>query len=345
MGFQTPHIRSLAEDNHKLARLLQSKISHKAKPARGLGKLETLALQLGLIQRSDVISLVQPQLLIFAGDHGVARSNISHYPSTSSTTMAQQVLAGGAASNVLARQHGFSVQLVDAGLMQDLPVHPMLIKRKIGHSTANFSQTPAMSLRLCETALQSGYDLATTLPGNVVAMGEIGHGSTASASMILSRLSSTTIAQATDQSIASEDALLLKKRALLLEASLKFKQVKSPMDVLQHFGGFETATMVGAMLGAASRGRVILVDGFCACAAALVAKHLCPAAVDHMVFAHTNGEPRHEHMLQALGVQPLLNLDLKMGEGVGALLAWPLVVSAGKILNEMSSGQSPAGSV
>ena len=335
MLFSLPLIDSVTDV--RLEAKLRHKIDHKTKPLGALGQLEDLALQVGLIQRSDVVSFHAPQMVVFAADHGIAAEGVSAYPQAVTAQMVVNMLAGGAAINVLARQHGFALHVVDAGVAADLEAHPQLISRKIAHGTQNLCKGPAMSAEQLQAALSAGAAIVKDLPGNVIALGEMGIGNTSSAALLLNRLAGTALKDATGRGTGLSDAQLKQKRRVLLLALMRHQDATTPLQALADLGGFEIAMMVGAMLQAASERRVILVDGFIAGAAALAARQMQPHVQHYMVFSHRSAERGHRALLEHLKARPLLDLDLRLGEGSGALLAWPLVQSAARLMNEMAS--------
>ena len=319
---------------------LQHKIDHKTKPLGALGRLEGLALQLGLIQRSETVALTQPQMVVFAADHGVAAEGVSAFPQAVTVQMVANMLAGGAAVNVFARQHGFALQVVDAGVAAEMPAHPQLLQRKVALGTRNLCLEPAMTETQVRTALNAGMQVVRDLPGNVVAFGEMGIGNTSSAALLLARLTGVPLADATGRGTGLNDEQLTHKQHVLARALARNPAATTPLDALADVGGFEIAMMTGAMLQAAAERRVVLVDGFIAGAAALVAHALVPQVIDYLVFCHRSAERGHSALLAHLEAQPLLALELRLGEGSGALLAWPLVQSAAAFLNEMASFES-----
>ena len=338
--FQVPAIESTADAS--LQARLRHKIDHKTKPLGALGLLEDLALQLGLIQRSESPALHSPQMVVFAGDHGIAAEGVSAYPQAVTVQMVGNMLAGGAAINVFARQHGFALQVVDAGVAAELPAHPQLQPRKIALGTKNLCHEAAMSRLEAQAALSAGMQVMQALPGNVVAFGEMGIANTSPAALLLARLTGASIEDATGRGTGLDDAQLQHKRDVLTRA-LARHPVTEPLDAvgeLAALGGFEIAMMAGAMLQAASERRVMLVDGFIAGASALIAQALAPQVRDYLVFCHRSAETGHRLLLAYLQAKPLLELDLRLGEGTGALLAWPLVQSAASFLNEMASFES-----
>ena len=339
-SFRLPPIEATVDPALE-ARLLR-KIDHKTKPLGALGRLEDLALQLGLIQRSESPSLQDPQIVVFAADHGIATEGVSAYPQAVTVQMVGNMLAGGAAINVLARQHGFALQVVDAGVAADLPAHAQLLVQKIAPGTRNLCLQPAMSLDQAQAAVTAGMDVMRALPGNVVALGEMGIANTSSAALLTARLTGASIETVTGRGTGLDDAQLLHKQGVLKRA-LAHHPATQPLDAMRELaalGGFEIAMMAGAMLQAASERRVVLVDGFIAGSAVLVALALAPHVLDYLVFGHRSAETGHRLLLAHLRATPLLELELRLGEGTGALLAWPLVQSAANFLNEMASFES-----
>ena len=333
-----------------LTQALQHKLNNKTKPLGSLGRLEALALQLGEILGTESPVLEQPQMVVFAGDHGLTARGISAFPSDVSWQMVENFLAGGAAVSVLARQHGISLTVVDCGVNHDflagLPAGTqrsgLLVRKVTGgeQGTADSSTQPAMTAAQCRQALQNGQDLVKSLPGNALLLGEMGIGNTSAASLLLARLTGLDIEVCTGAGTGLDAPAVQRKTAVLREVLARHAEVNAPLAALAAFGGFEIATMVGAVLQAAAERRVVVVDGFIATSAVLVAHALQPLVLQRCVFAHRSGERGHEFMLQHLGVQALLDLGLRLGEGSGAALAWPLLQSACTILRDMASFES-----
>jgi nicotinate-nucleotide--dimethylbenzimidazole phosphoribosyltransferase len=330
------------EDLHdaSLAARVQQQIDRKTKPLGALGRLEALALQLALIQGRTLPRLAQPQLVVFAADHGLAARGVSAYPSDVTWQMVENFLAGGAAVSVLARQHGLALTVVDAGVRHDFAPRPGLLLRKIGPGTADTMVGAAMSAVQCEQAIRAGREVVRGLPGNALALGEMGIGNTSAAALLLARLSGEPLARCVGRGTGLDDAALARKTALLAEVLAYHADATEPLDVLAAMGGFEIAMLVGALLQAAAERRVILVDGFIVGAALLVAARLQPAVLQRCVFAHRSDESGHALLLAQFGARPLLDLGLRLGEGSGAALAWPLLESACRILAEMASFES-----
>lgn len=332
-----PSIETIADP--ALQQRLQQRIDAKTKPRGALGRLEALALQLGLILRSEAPVLQQPQLLVFAADHGLAAQGVSAYPQDVTWQMVENMLAGGAAINVFARQMGLALSVVDAGVAHDFGPRPGLESCKIAPGTRDASLEPAMSHAQCIEAIGAGRELVRRRPGNVVMLGEMGIANTSSAALLLARLAGVPLADAVGRGTGLDDAGLAHKRNVLARA-LDRHRATAPLDVLAALGGFEIAMMTGALLQAASERRVIVVDGFVVGAALLAAHALAPAVLDCCVFAHHSAESGHVALLAALRARPLLDLDLRLGEGTGAALAWPLVDAAARMLGEMASFES-----
>lgn len=320
---------------------LQRKIDQKTKPLGALGQLETLALQLGLIQQSLSPQLHKPHILVCAGDHGAAKAGVSAYPQDVTWQMVENFLAGGAAINVFARQHGLGLVVADAGVAHDFGPRPGLVNAKVAAGTANYLTGAAMTAAQCEQALAAGAAIVRDLAGqgcNVLGFGEMGIGNTASASLLTHCLTELPLSAVVGRGTGLDDAGVVRKRGLLEQALAAWMDRSSePLAVLAHFGGFEIAMMTGAMLAAAAAGMVLLIDGFIVTSALLVAEKIAPALRDYCVFSHCSDESGHRLQLDHLQAKPLLQLGLRVGEGTGAALAWPLLVAACGFLGEMAS--------
>ena len=338
MTLELPPIDDI--DDPALAARLQQRLDGKTKPVGALGRLEALALRLGLVLGVEEPALTQPQLLVCAADHGLAARGVSAYPSDVTWQMVQNFLAGGAAVSVLARQHGLALSVVDCGVRHDFAPTEGLLIRKIAAGTADASIGPAMSAAQCEQAIANGMAVMRTLPGNALLLGEMGIGNSSAASMLLARLANQDIDACTGSGTGLDAAGRARKREVLRGVLDLHADATAPLDALAAFGGFEIATLVGAVLQAAHERRVIVVDGFIASAAVLVAAALRPQVVQRCVAAHESAEPGHRLLLNHLRLEPLLRLDLRLGEGSGAALAWPLLESACRILREMASFES-----
>jgi len=323
-----------------LSSALQAKIDQKTKPLGALGQLESLALQIGLAQNSLTPSLNKPCILIFAGDHGIAGAGVSAYPQTVTAQMVANFLAGGAAISVFARQHGIELLIVDAGVNADLDSHPKLIDAKIGKGTRNCLTHPAMTEEECVKALQAGAEIVLRqheYGSNCIGFGEMGIGNTSSAALLMHCLTGMPLVQCVGRGTGLNDEQLQNKTSVLQQALSQHKGATEPLDVLATFGGFEIAMMVGAYLKAAELGMLILVDGFIASAALLVASKLYPQVLDYCIFSHVSSEQGHQALLKQFNAKALLNMELRLGEGSGIALAYPLLQSAVVFLNEMAT--------
>lgn len=328
---------------NQLTAALRQKIDQKTKPLGALGLLERVALRIGQIQQTTAPTLTRPTALVFAGDHGITAEGVSPYPQEVTRQMVLNFLAGGAAINVFARQHSMELFVIDAGVNGDLPDHPRLLKRKVAPGTKNFLREPAMTPEQGEQAISAGAAVAHEMRDtgcNILICGEMGIGNTSSASAMLSVLSGAPIEECVGPG-AGLNSPGLRKKIDILNAAIRHHALDAdPLRVLTTFGGFEIAMICGAYLQAAQERMVILVDGFISTSALLVASRLYPAVLDYCVFGHLSEEPAHGKMLELLRGEPLLRLNMRLGEGTGAAAAYPLVESAARFLNEMASFES-----
>lgn len=343
-AFTVPAIADISDA--PLAARLQHLLDNKTKPLGSLGRLEALALRIGLVLGTEAPALLQPQMLVCAGDHGLAAKGVSAFPSDVTWQMVENFLAGGAAVSVLARQHGLQLTVVDCGVARPIaqretaPGAPHLLVHKVAPGTADASVGPAMTAEQCAQAITNGMEVVRGLPGNALLLGEMGIGNTSVASLLLARLAGLPLAEVTGAGTGLDAAGIERKRAVLQQALDTNADATTPLAALAALGGYEVATLVGAVLQAAAERRVIVVDGFITSAAVLVASHLQPAVLQRCVFAHRSGERGHALMLAKMQAEPLLDLGLRLGEGSGAALAWPLLQSACAVLAEMASFES-----
>ena len=324
---------------------LQHKIDNKTKPLGSLGQLESLALQLGQILGTESPKLDQPQMLVFAGDHGLTARGVSAFPSDVTWQMVENFIAGGACVSVLAKANNISLNVVDCGVNHaflDASKTPRagLLNAKIANGTSDSSNAAAMTAAQCQQAIENGMTIVKNLPGNAILLGEMGIGNTSAASLILSRLHGLDISDCTGAGTGLDTSGIDRKTSVLREVLAFHANVIKPIDVLAAFGGFEMATMLGAVFQAAAERRVIVVDGFITTAVILVAHAMQPTVLQRCVFAHRSGERGHGLMLEKLNAKPLLDMGLRLGEGSGAALAWPLLLAACAVLREMASFES-----
>ena len=329
---------------------LQQAIDRKTKPVGSLGRLEQIALKMGLIQQSVAPVLKNPHILVFAGDHGIADEGVSAYPKEVTRQMVLNFLSGGAAINVFTRQHDIGLTIVDAGVYHDFSHdfgamdHPGFRSEKIGMGTKNFLQQPAMSREECIRAVETGGRLTEELfqsGTNIIGFGEMGIGNTSAASLLTAALTGASMADCVGRGTGLDDAGLKRKTDILERALKKMNgfttERANPTEVLQYAGGFEMAMMCGAMLKAAELKMAFLVDGFIATSVFLCACRWYPSVVNYAFFCHLSGEKGHKRLLEEFDEQPLLDLEMRLGEGSGCAVAYPLIESAVLFLNEMAS--------
>ena len=315
-------------------------IDSKTKPLGALGVLETLAAQIARIQGTLTPSLNHCRLTLFAGDHGIAHEGVSAYPQAVTRQMVANFLAGGAAANVFARTNGVELQVVDAGVAGDSMDTPGLVSRRIAPGTRNSAVEPAMTMEQCDGALLAGDELGANIAAHAAAFGEMGIANTSSATLVAHKLTGAGLDALIGRGTGLDDDGLERKRAVLARAATRTAERLDARDALTEYGGFEIAMMAGAMVGAARAGAVVLVDGFIASVAALAAVEIAPALRDYLVFAHRSAEQGHRTVLDALAARPLLDFDMRLGEGTGALVAWPVLKCAAAMLSEMASFES-----
>ncbi len=329
-----------AVSNHQLEQI-KHHIDTKTKPLGSLGKLESLAQQLALILECDRPQLTKPTQLVFAGDHGVAEFGVSIAPSEVTGQMVANFCAGGAAINVFCRQANMDFKVIDCGTKNEQPDHPALIKQRLGDCTEPFNVNRAMSDQNAMLGLRFGQQVAQdqiTQGCNIIGIGEMGIANTTSAAAIMMALTGLDLECCVGRGTGVDDHSFARKKEVIRTAMLlHHEQLTSPLQVLATLGGFEIAQMTGAMLGIAQAKKVIIVDGFISTVAALLAVKMYPNARDYMIFSHCSKELGHHLLLQELNAEPLLNLDLRLGEGSGCPLALPLLQSALAFYNEMAS--------
>jgi nicotinate-nucleotide--dimethylbenzimidazole phosphoribosyltransferase len=314
------------------------------KPLGALGRIEELALHIACQLGEPRPRLRQPQMLVCAADHGVTAQGVSAFPAEVTRQMVLNMLAGGAAISVLARQHGLALTLADCGVRavgaEALPEAVVDLRVPgLEQGTQDLSQGPAMRPEQAEQAMDNGAALLRRLPGNALLIGEMGIGNTSAAALLMARLTGLPLADCVGRGAGLDDAQLARKQAVLARA-LQANAPGSPLQTLAQLGGLEIATLAGAVRQALAERRVVVVDGFIASAAVAVLDALQPGAAAACVFSHASAESGHARWLQRLGVRPLLDLGLRLGEGSGAALAWPLLVSACALLDEMASFDS-----
>ena len=317
---------------------IQSKIDNLNKPKGSLGRLEELAMQICLIQQTLSPELSHPCHLLLGGDHGIEREGVSVSPREVTWQQMINFTRGGGGVNMFCRQHGFKLRIVDVGVDYDLAHIPGIIDRKIGRGTKNFLYEPAMTEEEYDKAIAVGASLVDDCIEEgckVLSIGEMGIGNTSPSSIWMHLFGNIPLEKCIGAGAGLDTPGIRHKYEVLSKAVERFKA--NPQDPLRYFGGFEMIAAIGAMLRAAECHLVILVDGFIMTACALAAIRLYPASQDYMIFTHCGDESGHRMMLDIVEAKPLLNLGLRLGEGTGALCAYPLVDSAVRMINEMNN--------
>ncbi|MFM0050849.1 nicotinate-nucleotide--dimethylbenzimidazole phosphoribosyltransferase [Caballeronia grimmiae] len=318
-------------------------IDMKTKPPGSLGRLESLALQIGLIQRTTKPRIERPAMIVFAGDHGIAAEGVSPYPQEVTAQMVANFLSGGAAINALSRSVGMALEIVDAGVATPIPIDHGYERLSLGLGTRNFAHEAAMSRDAALEAIARGAARVrhhASLGTNVIGFGEMGIANTSAAACLMSRLCALPVDECVGRGTGLDDRGLAHKRDVLARALATHASGGDAIDTLATFGGFEIAMMTGAYLAAAEARMTVLVDGFIASSALLVASKIASDVLDYCVFAHASNEAGHRRMLAHFDAAPLLQLDLRLGEGTGAALALPLLRAAVAFVDEMASFDS-----
>jgi len=316
-------------------------MDNKTKPRGSLGRLEELACRLASIYGTPDPALPDKAVVVMAADHGVADEGVSAYPQEVTAQMVRNFAAGGAAINVLARLHQVRVVVVDMGTKAHLENLAGVRSYRLGPGTANFTRGPAMSREVAVRAVEFGIALAAELHETgvgLLAVGEMGIANTTAASAIASALLRMTPEQVTGRGTGVDDDRLRRKVWAVGQAlAVNRPDPADPLDVLAKVGGFEIAGLVGIILGAAARTVPVVLDGFITGTAALIAAGLCPAAREYLIASHRSAEPGHAFILRHLALQPLLELDMRLGEGTGATLSLNLVEASLRLLREMAT--------
>lgn len=310
--------------NADLERRIRARLDSLTKPPGSLGRLESLALQIGLIQKTEMPAIGRKAMAIFCADHGIVEEGVSPYPAEVTCQMVENFRAGGAAITVLCRLYG---------------IHPVIVDMGVGAPTKNFAREPAMSREQAESAIARGMECADA--GEVLGAGEMGIGNSTSAAALFSAFSGLDPSETAGRGTGLGDAGLARKIEVIRRAlRLHQPDAADPVNVLAALGGFEIAAIAGLILGAAARRRMLVLDGFISCAGALVARAIAPASLDYVVFSHRSAERGHRRMLEFLNAQPLFDLDMRLGEGTGAALGINVVEASLKLYREMATFES-----
>lgn len=323
---------------------IRQKIDNLNKPKGSLGRLEDLALQICLVQHTLSPVLRHPCHILFGGDHGIEREGVSVSPRDVTWQQMVNFTKGGGGVNMFCRQHGFELMLVDVGVDHDLSAYPQILDRKIASGTQNFRYGPAMTAEQFDKAVATGGEMVGMCLEkgcNVICLGEMGIANTSPSSVWMSLLGGIPLADCVGAGAGLDVPGIRHKYEILADAVGHFKATcvdeRDAGQVIRHFGGFEMVAAIGAMLRAAEEKMLILVDGFIMSACALAASRLYPAVTEYMVFGHQGDESGHKRMLGLMDAKPLLDLGLRLGEGTGALCAYPIIDSAVRMINEMNN--------
>jgi nicotinate-nucleotide--dimethylbenzimidazole phosphoribosyltransferase len=328
----------------KISALTQQRLDAKTKPRRSLGRIEDLACRFAAIRNTATPSMPNKAVVVMGADHGVAEEGVSAYPQEVTAQMLLNFARGGAAINVLARHAGARVVVVDMGVKETLPPSPEIRSVRIGPGTRNFTHGPAMSEAEAQKALEIGIELAHELTADgvtLIGIGEMGIANTTAASALTAALTGAAAEEVTGVGTGIDQPTRMRKVEVIRRAlASNYPKSTQPMDVLHKLGGFEIAGLAGVVLGAAERRAAVMVDGFIASVAALVAVRFAPAACEYLVASHRSVEIGHRLVLEQLGTKPLLDLELRLGEGTGAALAMSLVDAAVLLLHDMATFES-----
>lgn len=330
----------IVEPDSALIEKIKHKIDFKTKPIGALGQLEDIAMQICKIQQTLSPTLTNPTIVVFAGDHGLANEGVSAYPQEVTHQMVLNFLGGGAAINVFCSQHHIDLKIVDAGVNFEFGDRPGLIDAKIGMGTKNSLTEAAMSPAQLEQAIQKGAEIVTEIQKagtNIIGFGEMGIGNTSAASLIMSHICQMPIQTCVGRGTGVDDEGWRGKVNTLVQVQTKHSAISETKELLQAVGGFEIAMMCGAMLQAASLGMIVLVDGFIATAAYLCAQSFNENTKHFAIFCHRSDESGHKQILDYLEAKPILDMKLRLGEGTGCALAYPLIQSSVDFINKMTS--------
>jgi len=319
----------------------QARQNQLTKPQGSLGKLEELSIHLAGIQGKSIPQIRHKAIITMAGDHGVVAEKVGNWPQEVTAQMVHNFLSGGAGVNVIARQVGARVIVVDVGVATEMGPSPRLLARKIAPGTQNISLGPAMTREQALTAVETGIEIvgAEVAKGlDIVGTGDMGIGNTTPSSAICAVMTGRRVAEVTGRGTGITDEQLAHKIEVIERAlAVNHPDPNQPLDVLAKVGGLEIGGLVGVILAAAARRIPVVIDGFISGAAALIAAGLAPRSKDYLIPAHVSAEAGHKLLLQHLGLKPLLDLAMRLGEGTGAALGIFLAEVAAKVLAEMST--------
>ena len=331
------------QEKTDFSRLLQEKIDSKTKPIGALGSLETLAFQIASVFETLNPKITNPNIVVFAADHGIANHGVSAYPQDVTRQMVNNFLEGGAAINIFCKQHNIELFIVDAGVNYDFPTNAKLLNAKIAKGTQSFLHAPAMSETELQLCFEKGKSIIETIAktgSNCIGFGEMGIGNTSTASVLMSLLTGFPIEECVGKGTGVDLEKLIQKQNILKKAIENYSGQAELMSQLAYFGGFEIIQMASGILTAFENKMIILVDGFICSVAFLIASKINTDIHKNAVFCHCSAEKAHQKLLDYLQAKPILNLDLRLGEGTGCAIAFPILKSAVAFLNEMASFES-----
>jgi nicotinate-nucleotide--dimethylbenzimidazole phosphoribosyltransferase len=328
--------------NASLSKKIAARLDDLTKPPRSLGRLEEFALQYCLCRKSEEARITRSGMYVFAGDHGITAEGVAPYPKEVTTQMVHNMVAGGAAISVMCRNAGIDCTVVDMGVDADFTPAPGLHIAKVGRGTRSFLRESAMTNPECERAVAAGMSLAQSCEADLCGIGEMGIGNTSSASALCALLMGCDGAETVGRGAGAEGAVLDKKRHVIADAVTFHRREwnKTPLDALRRVGGYEVAGMVGFILGCAKKRIPVVVDGFIATTAALTVVKAAPVAKEYLFFGHASNEQFHRRVLSSLGVRPILDLDMRLGEGTGAALAMQIIAQAMNCYHQMATFSS-----
>ncbi len=327
--------------NPLLEKALAEKLQRRKEMSGSVGELEPLAVRLGLMQRTLKPKFRDPQLLVFAADHGIAVDGIRGPDGRSTAETVRRLMAGQLPLSVFARTQHLGFHVVDCGVAEDLHAHDRMLARKIAHGTRNARMSGAMSIEQAHAGMRAGMELGDKLRGNAVVLAGMGVGANESAAMVLSRLSETPVRELIVAGPQVDAGVLQQTLDIAKKTQARHRGVTDPIEVLAAFGGFEVAVMVGVMLMAASKRHLLLVDGLPACAALMLASRIAQPVTDYCVFTRSHPHRGLDKALALFRATALMELGLDSSDGTGATLAWPLVSSAAALLTEVADGEDP----
>lgn len=341
MSTLTPRSLIAPTANPLLERALREKLARRAPTTGSLGELEPVSVRMGLMQNTLNPRFRDPQVLLFAADHGLVVDGVGLGTHRSTAELVDQALSGRLPVGVFARILGMTLTVVDAGIAEPMAPHPRLMPRKIAHGTRNSRTNAAMTVDQAHAAIRAGMEIGDALPGNLRACAGVGLGSNESAALVISRLTDAAIRDLAVSGPDMKQDELAKLMVVLQGAQGRHRDVADPVEVLAAFGGFEIAMMAGLMLVAASKRHLIMVDGLPACAALLVAMRIAAPVTDYCVFCRSHGHHGLDVALNLFRTSALLELGMESLDGTGSTLSWPLLASAAALLTEVAEGEDP----